>query len=61
MKLCLHCFHQHDDSSLVCDACSKQKSPDYEGEVTGRQLIRALRLIGAAHQSADLQEMTLKK
>lgn len=48
MKTCVQCFGENDNTvGLICTSCAEKNSPTYQGLMTGRQLIRALRAVGA--------------
>lgn len=60
---CLHCLEEYDHQGgtyFVCPTCQEQQSPTYQGPITGRQLIRALRTIGATQVAATTQVKEVK-
>jgi hypothetical protein len=59
VKYCLRCLQANDNDGMICDTCEEKQSPHYKGLITGRDLIRALRSIGAV-QILVAEETTVK-
>jgi hypothetical protein len=59
MKFCLCCLSENaTEDNLLCTPCEEKSSIAYIGNLTGRELIRALRAISKPYQ---VKEQTAKQ